>query len=48
MVSFCPPSERFFVRLNKSGLPKAPDKTERQCTLFVVSQLGSGCRHANV
>lgn len=30
-------SERFFVKLNKSGLPKSPDKTERQCTLFVVS-----------
>ena len=30
-------SERFFVRLNKSGLPKSPEKTERQCTLFVVS-----------
>uniref|UniRef100_A0A8D3DVX5 Dedicator of cytokinesis 4b n=1 Tax=Scophthalmus maximus TaxID=52904 RepID=A0A8D3DVX5_SCOMX len=29
--------ERFFVRLNKSGLPKSPEKTERQCTLFVVS-----------
>ena len=31
-------SERFFVRLNKSGLPKSPEKTERQCTLFVVSR----------
>ncbi|KAF0029634.1 hypothetical protein F2P81_018739, partial [Scophthalmus maximus] len=31
--------ERFFVRLNKSGLPKSPEKTERQCTLFV--DLGS-------
>lgn len=31
-------SERFFVRLNKSGLPKWPEKTERQCTLFVVSR----------
>uniref|UniRef100_A0A4W6G432 Dedicator of cytokinesis 4b n=1 Tax=Lates calcarifer TaxID=8187 RepID=A0A4W6G432_LATCA len=30
-----PLSERFFVRLNKSGLPKSPEKTERQCTLFV-------------
>lgn len=29
-------SERFFVKLNKSGLPKSPEKTERQCTLFVV------------
>uniref|UniRef100_A0A8C1NUB5 Dedicator of cytokinesis 4 n=1 Tax=Cyprinus carpio TaxID=7962 RepID=A0A8C1NUB5_CYPCA len=29
--------ERFFVRLNKQGLPKSPEKTERQCTLFVVS-----------
>ncbi|XP_048123595.1 dedicator of cytokinesis protein 4b isoform X1 [Alosa alosa] len=29
-------SERFFVRLNKNGLPKSP---ERQCTLFV--DLGS-------
>ncbi|KAF3705033.1 Dedicator of cytokinesis protein 4 [Channa argus] len=32
-------SERFFVRLNKNGLPKSPEKTERQCTLFV--DLGS-------
>ncbi|KTG03505.1 hypothetical protein cypCar_00043692, partial [Cyprinus carpio] len=32
-------SERFFVRLNKQGLPKSPEKTERQCTLFV--DLGS-------
>ncbi|KAM7378128.1 hypothetical protein PAMA_013158 [Pampus argenteus] len=32
-------SERFFVRLNKSGVPKSPEKTERQCTLFV--DLGS-------
>uniref|UniRef100_A0A8C1NT93 Dedicator of cytokinesis 4 n=1 Tax=Cyprinus carpio TaxID=7962 RepID=A0A8C1NT93_CYPCA len=32
-----PISERFFVRLNKQGLPKSPEKTERQCTLFVVS-----------
>uniref|UniRef100_A0A8C3ARY0 Dedicator of cytokinesis 4b n=1 Tax=Cyclopterus lumpus TaxID=8103 RepID=A0A8C3ARY0_CYCLU len=32
-----PLSERFFVKLNKSGLPKSPEKTERQCTLFVVS-----------
>uniref|UniRef100_A0A671Y8T4 Dedicator of cytokinesis 4b n=1 Tax=Sparus aurata TaxID=8175 RepID=A0A671Y8T4_SPAAU len=32
-------SERFFVKLNKSGLPKSPEKTERQCTLFV--DLGS-------
>ncbi|TKS90898.1 Dedicator of cytokinesis protein 3 [Collichthys lucidus] len=31
--------ERFFVKLNKSGLPKSPEKTERQCTLFV--DLGS-------
>uniref|UniRef100_A0A667Y517 Dedicator of cytokinesis 4b n=1 Tax=Myripristis murdjan TaxID=586833 RepID=A0A667Y517_9TELE len=34
-----PLSERFFVRLNKSGVPKSPEKTERQCTLFV--DLGS-------
>ncbi|KAI1882231.1 hypothetical protein AGOR_G00248560 [Albula goreensis] len=32
-------SERFFVRLNKQGVPKSPEKTERQCTLFV--DLGS-------
>uniref|UniRef100_A0A8C7JLB8 Dedicator of cytokinesis 4b n=1 Tax=Oncorhynchus kisutch TaxID=8019 RepID=A0A8C7JLB8_ONCKI len=32
-------SERFFVRLNKNGVPKSPEKTERQCTLFV--DLGS-------
>uniref|UniRef100_A0A8C8H1R2 Dedicator of cytokinesis 4b n=1 Tax=Oncorhynchus tshawytscha TaxID=74940 RepID=A0A8C8H1R2_ONCTS len=31
--------ERFFVRLNKNGVPKSPEKTERQCTLFV--DLGS-------
>ncbi|TRY71348.1 hypothetical protein DNTS_021185 [Danionella cerebrum] len=31
--------ERFFVKLNKNGLPKCPEKTERQCTLFV--DLGS-------
>ncbi|XP_073710037.1 dedicator of cytokinesis protein 4b isoform X3 [Misgurnus anguillicaudatus] len=35
-----PLSERFFVKLNKNGLPKSPDKSERQCTLFV--DLGSG------
>ncbi|KAA0720700.1 Dedicator of cytokinesis protein 4 [Triplophysa tibetana] len=35
-----PLSERFFVKLNKNGLPKYPDKSERQCTLFV--DLGSG------
>uniref|UniRef100_A0A8B9L6G0 Dedicator of cytokinesis 4 n=1 Tax=Astyanax mexicanus TaxID=7994 RepID=A0A8B9L6G0_ASTMX len=34
-----PISERFFVRLNKQGVPKSPEKTERQCTLFV--DLGS-------
>ncbi|KAG9342289.1 hypothetical protein JZ751_016791 [Albula glossodonta] len=32
-------SLRFFVRLNKQGVPKSPEKTERQCTLFV--DLGS-------
>eukprot|EP00069_Balaena_mysticetus_P012062 bmy_07350T0 len=32
-------SERFFLRLNRNGLPKAPDKPERQCSLFV--DLGS-------
>lgn len=36
-------SERFFVKLNKSGLPKSPEKTERQCTLFVVSCEQSLC-----
>uniref|UniRef100_A0AAR2LB14 Dedicator of cytokinesis 4b n=1 Tax=Pygocentrus nattereri TaxID=42514 RepID=A0AAR2LB14_PYGNA len=35
-----PLSERFFVKLNKNGVPKSPEKTERQCTLFV--DLGSG------
>lgn len=30
-------SERFFLRLNRNGLPKAPDKPERHCSLFVVS-----------
>ncbi|GAA6088469.1 dedicator of cytokinesis protein 4 isoform X1 [Tachysurus ichikawai] len=34
-----PISERFLVRLNKQGVPKSPEKTERQCTLFVVSAL---------
>uniref|UniRef100_A0A8C9E7G3 Dedicator of cytokinesis protein 4 n=1 Tax=Phocoena sinus TaxID=42100 RepID=A0A8C9E7G3_PHOSS len=34
-----PISERFFLRLNRNGLPKAPDKPERQCSLFV--DLGS-------
>ncbi|XP_030633164.1 dedicator of cytokinesis protein 4b [Chanos chanos] len=34
-----PLSERFFVKLNKNGVPKCPEKTERQCTLFV--DLGS-------
>ncbi|XP_038636091.1 dedicator of cytokinesis protein 4 isoform X1 [Scyliorhinus canicula] len=34
-----PVSERFFVKLNKNGLPKFPEKMERQCTLFV--DLGS-------
>ncbi|KAL0617909.1 LOW QUALITY PROTEIN: Dedicator of cytokinesis protein 4, partial [Plecturocebus cupreus] len=33
------PSERFFLRLNRNGLPKAPDKPERHCSLFV--DLGS-------
>ncbi|KAJ8373733.1 hypothetical protein SKAU_G00043130 [Synaphobranchus kaupii] len=35
----CLCSERFFVRLNKQGVPKSPEKTERQCTLFI--DLGS-------
>ncbi|XP_048404371.1 dedicator of cytokinesis protein 4 isoform X12 [Stegostoma tigrinum] len=34
-----PVSERFFVKLNKNGLPKFPERMERQCTLFV--DLGS-------
>ncbi|XP_029102505.1 dedicator of cytokinesis protein 4b isoform X2 [Scleropages formosus] len=34
-----PLSERFFVRLNKQGVPKVSEKPERQCTLFV--DLGS-------
>uniref|UniRef100_A0A8C9U3M8 Dedicator of cytokinesis 4 n=1 Tax=Scleropages formosus TaxID=113540 RepID=A0A8C9U3M8_SCLFO len=37
-----PLSERFFVRLNKQGVPKSPEKTEKQCTLFVVSRMGAG------
>uniref|UniRef100_A0A8C2GRK8 Dedicator of cytokinesis 4b n=1 Tax=Cyprinus carpio TaxID=7962 RepID=A0A8C2GRK8_CYPCA len=39
-----PLSERFFVKLSKNGLPKFPEKTERQCTLFVVrsGQMGAG------
>ncbi|XP_023606769.1 LOW QUALITY PROTEIN: dedicator of cytokinesis protein 4 [Myotis lucifugus] len=35
-----PISERFFLRLNRNGLPKAPDKPERHCSLFV--DLSSG------
>ncbi|XP_048841108.1 dedicator of cytokinesis protein 4-like isoform X1 [Brienomyrus brachyistius] len=35
-----PLSERFFVRLNKHGMPKSPERAERQCTLF--TDLGSG------
>uniref|UniRef100_A0A4W4EBC1 Dedicator of cytokinesis 4b n=1 Tax=Electrophorus electricus TaxID=8005 RepID=A0A4W4EBC1_ELEEL len=34
-----PLSERFFVKLNKNGVPKSSEKTERHCTLFV--DLGS-------
>ncbi|XP_029471470.1 dedicator of cytokinesis protein 4 isoform X3 [Rhinatrema bivittatum] len=34
-----PISERFFVRLNKNGLPKSPEKPERHCSLFI--DLGS-------
>ncbi|XP_026778719.3 dedicator of cytokinesis protein 4b isoform X1 [Pangasianodon hypophthalmus] len=34
-----PISERFFVKLNKNGVPKSPEKTETHCTLFV--DLGS-------
>uniref|UniRef100_A0A8B9IPF2 Dedicator of cytokinesis 4 n=1 Tax=Anser cygnoides TaxID=8845 RepID=A0A8B9IPF2_ANSCY len=29
--------ERFFLRLNRNGLPKCPEKPERHCSLFVVS-----------
>uniref|UniRef100_A0A673YTP0 Dedicator of cytokinesis 4b n=1 Tax=Salmo trutta TaxID=8032 RepID=A0A673YTP0_SALTR len=45
LVSYIPKTRnnclntRFFVRLNKNGVPKSPEKTERQCTLFV--DLGS-------
>uniref|UniRef100_A0A7N6AD66 Dedicator of cytokinesis 4b n=1 Tax=Anabas testudineus TaxID=64144 RepID=A0A7N6AD66_ANATE len=42
-----PLSERFFVRLNKSGLPKSPEKTERQCTLFFCSVLSFRCLRCN-
>lgn len=34
-----PVSESFFVRLNRNGLPKSPEKAERYCTLF--TDLGS-------
>ncbi|XP_056655533.1 dedicator of cytokinesis protein 4 isoform X8 [Monodelphis domestica] len=34
-----PISERFFLRLNRNGLPKSPEKPERHCSLFV--DLGS-------
>uniref|UniRef100_A0A6I8SKC6 Dedicator of cytokinesis protein 4 n=1 Tax=Xenopus tropicalis TaxID=8364 RepID=A0A6I8SKC6_XENTR len=30
-----PISERFFVRLNKNGLPKSPEKSERYSSLFI-------------
>ncbi|KAG8439778.1 hypothetical protein GDO86_005808 [Hymenochirus boettgeri] len=30
-----PISERFFVRLNKNGLPKSPEKMERYSSLFI-------------
>uniref|UniRef100_A0A8C3H1Y9 Dedicator of cytokinesis 4 n=1 Tax=Corvus moneduloides TaxID=1196302 RepID=A0A8C3H1Y9_CORMO len=30
-------SERFFLRLNRNGLPKCPEKPERHCSLFVVN-----------
>ncbi|XP_073508062.1 dedicator of cytokinesis protein 4 isoform X5 [Phyllobates terribilis] len=30
-----PISERFFVRLNRNGLPKSPEKTERYSSVFV-------------
>uniref|UniRef100_A0A670JAL4 Dedicator of cytokinesis 4 n=1 Tax=Podarcis muralis TaxID=64176 RepID=A0A670JAL4_PODMU len=32
-----PISERFFLKLNRNGLPKCPEKPERHCSLFVVS-----------
>uniref|UniRef100_K7EAY3 Dedicator of cytokinesis 4 n=1 Tax=Ornithorhynchus anatinus TaxID=9258 RepID=K7EAY3_ORNAN len=32
------PIRGFFLRLNRNGLPKAPEKPERHCSLFVVSQ----------
>ncbi|XP_015669498.1 dedicator of cytokinesis protein 4-like [Protobothrops mucrosquamatus] len=32
-------SERFFLKLNRNGLPKCPEKPERYCSLFV--NLGS-------
>ncbi|XP_061495992.1 dedicator of cytokinesis protein 4 isoform X4 [Rhineura floridana] len=34
-----PISERFFLKLNRNGLPKCPEKPERHCSLFV--DLGS-------
>nr|XP_056702220.1 dedicator of cytokinesis protein 4 isoform X2 [Euleptes europaea] len=30
-----PISERFFLKLNRNGLPKCPEKPERHCSLFV-------------
>uniref|UniRef100_A0A674K0Z6 Dedicator of cytokinesis 4 n=1 Tax=Terrapene triunguis TaxID=2587831 RepID=A0A674K0Z6_9SAUR len=38
-----PISERFFLRLNRNGLPKCPEKPERHCSLFVVSFTHSLC-----
>uniref|UniRef100_A0A8U8C753 Uncharacterized protein n=1 Tax=Geospiza parvula TaxID=87175 RepID=A0A8U8C753_GEOPR len=35
-------SERFFLRLNRNGLPKCPEKPERHCSLFVVRRMGAG------
>ncbi|XP_070611617.1 dedicator of cytokinesis protein 4 [Erythrolamprus reginae] len=41
-----PISERFFLKLNRNGLPKCPEKPERYCSLFV--DLGSSELRKNI
>lgn len=35
----CSCSEKFMVKLNKNGGPKNPEKVDRLCALFTVTQL---------
>uniref|UniRef100_A0A8C9TCB0 Dedicator of cytokinesis 3 n=1 Tax=Scleropages formosus TaxID=113540 RepID=A0A8C9TCB0_SCLFO len=39
-------SERFMVRLNKSGGPKNLEKADRLCTLFMVMHISNACVHS--